>query len=55
MGKHEDGRVRVSIMLDAATAPLMAEITEASAGRMELSEGKSIYATFKATEARAYT
>ena len=55
MGKHEDGRVRVSIMLDAATAPLTAEITEASAGRMELSEGKSIYATFKATEARAYT
>ena len=55
MGKHEDGRVRVSIMLDAATAPLTAEITEASAGRMELSEGKSIYATFKASEARAYT
>jgi molybdopterin-binding protein len=34
---------------------LTAEITEASAGRMQLSEGKSVYATFKATEARAYT
>jgi molybdate transport system ATP-binding protein len=49
-----DGRVRVSIMLDASAPPLTAEITEASAARMELSEGKSIYATFKATEARAY-
>ncbi len=53
--RHDDGRVRVSIMLDAATAPLTAEITEASAARMELSEGKSIYAAFKASEARAYT
>ncbi|MFL5625578.1 MAG: ABC transporter ATP-binding protein [Ktedonobacteraceae bacterium] len=53
--KHSDGRVRVSIMLDAATAPLTAEITEASAGRMELCEGKSIYAAFKVSEARAYT
>jgi molybdate transport system ATP-binding protein len=49
-----DGRVRVSIMLDTSAPPLTAEITEASAARMELSEGKSIYATFKATEARAY-
>jgi molybdate transport system ATP-binding protein len=49
-----DGRVRVSIMLDLSAPPLTAEITEASAARMELSEGKTIYAAFKATEARAY-
>jgi len=60
-GNGDDGRVRVSILLDApasSTFPptmLTAEITEASAGRMQLSEGKRIYATFKATEARAYT
>ena len=54
-GGGSDGRVRVSIMLDASIPPLTAEITAASAARMELSEGKSIYATFKATEARAYT
>src|SRR2546423_1303355 len=52
---RNDGRVRISLMLDASMPPLTAEITEASAARMELSEGKSIYATFKATEARAYT
>ncbi len=53
----EDGRVRVSIAVDgssSALAPLTAEITEASANRLELKEGKSIYATFKATEASAY-
>ena len=54
-GGGSDGRVRVSIMLDASIPPLTAEITAASAARMELIEGKSIYATFKATEARAYT
>ena len=54
-GDRHDGRVRVSILLDAATPPLTAEITETSAARMHLSEGKSIYATFKATEAKAYT
>ena len=53
-GDASDGRVRVSIMVDASMPPLIAEITEASATRMELSEGKSIFATFKATEARAY-
>src|SRR5438128_7048014 len=52
---RNDGRVRISIMLDASMPPLTAEITETSAARMELSEGKSSYATFKATEARAYT
>ncbi|HEV7237317.1 MAG TPA: ABC transporter ATP-binding protein [Ktedonobacteraceae bacterium] len=54
-GGRRDGRVRVSIMLDAATPPLTAEITEASAARMALHEGKTVYATFKATEAKAYT
>jgi len=56
----DDGRVRVSMQLDTATnlslpAPLLtAEVTAASAARMELLEGKTVYATFKATEARAY-
>lgn len=50
-----DGRVRISILLNATTLPLTAEITEASTSRLELEEGKRIYATFKATEARAYT
>jgi molybdate transport system ATP-binding protein len=54
-GSEHDGRVRVSIHIDDSVPPLTAEITEASANRMELSEGKMIYATFKATEARAYT
>ena len=50
-----DGRVRVSVLLDASTLPLTAEITSLSAGQMGLREGQMIYATFKATEARAYT
>jgi len=56
-GGEYDGRVRVSILLDgsADSTPLTAEITEASANRMDLHEGKSLYAAFKATEARAYT
>jgi molybdate transport system ATP-binding protein len=49
------GRVRVSLSVDDAVPLLTAEVTEASASRMALSEGKIIYATFKATEARAYT
>jgi molybdate transport system ATP-binding protein len=53
-GSERDGRVRVSIHIDDSAPPLTAEITEASAARMELSEGKRIYAAFKATEARAY-
>src|SRR5947209_13128572 len=43
-GNRNDGRVRVSLLLDAALPPLTAEITEASAARMELSEGKRVYA-----------
>jgi molybdate transport system ATP-binding protein len=49
-----DGRVRVSIQLDDNMPPLTAEITETSANRMQLNEGKMVYATFKATEAWAY-
>jgi len=52
---EHNGRVRVSLIVDDSVLPLTAEITEASASRMELSEGKIIYASFKATEARAYT
>jgi molybdate transport system ATP-binding protein len=50
-----DGHVRVSIKLEHDMPPLTAEITEASAARMELSEGRMVYAAFKATEASAYT
>jgi molybdate transport system ATP-binding protein len=49
-----DGRVRVSLLVDESMPPLTAEITEASAHRMQLSEGKQVYAAFKATEAWAY-
>lgn len=51
----KDDRVRVSITLNNEIAPLTAEITAASAERMQLREGAPIYATFKATEALAYT
>ncbi len=56
-GKNDEhsGRVRVSLSVDDSVPLLTAEVTGASASRMELSEGKVIYATFKATEARAYT
>jgi molybdate transport system ATP-binding protein len=53
----KEGHVRVSIQLDSASsaAPLIADITQTSAARMELREGQTVYATFKATEASAYT
>jgi molybdate transport system ATP-binding protein len=53
----KEGHVRVSIQLDNACSatPLIAEITQTSATRMELQEGQRVYATFKATEASAYT
>jgi molybdopterin-binding protein len=38
----------------ATTIPLIAEVAEASTTRLGLREGKLVYATFKATEARAY-
>jgi len=52
---EHSGRVRVSMRVDESVPLLTAEVTEASAGRMELNEGKVMFATFKATEARAYT
>ena len=52
---HDDERVRVSILLNGGMPPLTAEITEASALRMQLHDGKIIYASFKATEASVYT
>ncbi len=52
---EHSGRVRVSMSADDSVPLLTAEVTEASASRMELCDGKTIYATFKATEARAYT
>jgi molybdate transport system ATP-binding protein len=50
-----DGRVRISIQPQSTTLPLIAEITQASTTRLELREGRRVYAAFKATEARAYT
>jgi molybdate transport system ATP-binding protein len=50
----DDGRVRVSILLEPSMYPLTAEITSVSATQMGLSGGQPIYATFKATAARAY-
>lgn len=52
---HDDERVRVSILLNESMPPLTAEITETSAARMQLHDGKIIYASFKATEASVYT
>jgi len=51
----ENEHVRISILLDEDLPPLTAEITEASVLRMELHEGKTVYASFKATEASVYT
>lgn len=51
----QSGRVRVSMSVDDSVPLLTAEVTDASASRMALSEGKMMYAAFKATEARAYT
>ena len=51
---QQNGRLRVSMQISQTDAPLTAEITEESARKMELHEGKAIFATFKATEASAY-
>jgi molybdate transport system ATP-binding protein len=51
---NHDGQVRVSILLKQNEAPLTAEITETSATRMQIKEGQTIFATFKASEASAY-
>ena len=52
-GKNE--HVRISMLLDGDMPLLTAEITDASVLRMELCEGKTVYASFKATEASVYT
>ncbi len=49
-----EGILRVSLLIDASMPPLTAEITEVSSVRLSLHEGSIVYATFKATEARAY-
>jgi molybdate transport system ATP-binding protein len=51
---EHDGQIRVSILLNQNEAPLTAEITQASATRMNIREGQMIFATFKASEANAY-
>ena len=52
---QNEGVFRVTLLIDAALPPLTAEITEASVASLNLHEGSIVYATFKATEARAYT
>jgi molybdate transport system ATP-binding protein len=52
--KMMEGLMRVSMLIDHALPPLTADITVSSSTRMQLSEGKIIYASFKATETRAY-
>jgi molybdate transport system ATP-binding protein len=54
--RPQPGRVRVSIRPELAPhlPPLTAEITAASANRLGLSEGRTVFATFKASEAWAY-
>ncbi len=51
---ENEGVFRVTLLIDATMPPLTAEITEASATRLDIHEGSIVYATFKATEARAY-
>lgn len=53
-GGSQSGAVRINMQVASLPLPLIAEITEASAERMELSEGREVYASFKAREARAY-
>lgn len=50
---RDDGRVRISLLLDNTSPPLIAEVTEASAAHLQVQE--QVYATFKASEANAYT
>ncbi len=50
-----EGVFRVTLLIDVTMPPLTAEITEASVARLNIHEGSIVYATFKATEARAYT
>ena len=52
--KKMEGLMRVSMLIDPALPPLSADITVTSTSQLELSEGRVIYASFKATETRAY-
>jgi molybdate transport system ATP-binding protein len=52
--KMMEGLMRVSMLIDPDLPPLSADITVTSSSQLELSEGKVIYASFKATETRAY-
>jgi molybdate transport system ATP-binding protein len=52
--KMMEGLMRVSMLIDPALPPLSADITVTSSSQLELSEGKVMYASFKATETRAY-
>lgn len=54
VGSGAQGHMRVSLLVDALPLPLTAEVTSASVAHLGLQEGTSIYATFKAVEARAY-
>ncbi|HEX7737374.1 MAG TPA: ABC transporter ATP-binding protein [Ktedonobacteraceae bacterium] len=54
VGHGAQGHVRVTLRLDFFSHPLTAEVTSASVTHLGLQEGLSIYATFKAVEARAY-
>lgn len=53
-GESNEDRIRTSIALDGTSSLLTAEISIASVHRLELQEGRRVYATFKATEAHAY-
>jgi molybdate transport system ATP-binding protein len=52
--KKMEGLMRVSMLIDPALPPLSADITVTSSTQMDLSQEKVIYASFKATETRAY-
>jgi molybdate transport system ATP-binding protein len=52
--KKMEGLMRVSMLIDPALPPLTADITVSSSTQMDLSQGKVVYASFKATETRAY-
>jgi molybdate transport system ATP-binding protein len=52
--KKMEGLMRVSMSIDPSLPPLTADITVSSSTQMDLSPGKEIYASFKASETRAY-
>jgi molybdate transport system ATP-binding protein len=52
--KKMEGIMRVSMLIDPSLPPLTADITVSSSTHMDLSRGKVVYASFKATETREY-